>query len=294
LHPQSFISLLWLLTLLLAYLYLTFAKLHFFISFSPFVLIPSSIYILNTLFIYFGCLLYSLPTFILYSRSFISLVRLLSLLPTHFHFAFSKFHCFASFAPFVPRPPPFCIFKALFLCFICSLCSIFTFILHPLSFICLLHLLFAHLHFASTKLHFSSLFASFVLFPLSICILEALFLCFGCLLMSTFILHSRYFISLLHLLPLLPTNLYFAFSKLHCFASFVPFVPCPPPFYILKASFICFICSLCSMSTFILHPQSFISLVYLLPLYSSHFQYASLKLYFSISVAYSCLLILHS
>jgi hypothetical protein len=119
-----------------------------------------------------------------------------------------------------------------------------TFILHPLSNICLLHFLSTHLHFVSTKLHFYGLFASFVFFPLSICILEALFLCFGYLLCSlhTFILQPQSFIYLLRLLP---------------------FFPCPPPFCISKILFVCFVYSLYVLPTFILHPRSFIFLFFL-------------------------------
>jgi hypothetical protein len=261
LHSQSFIYLLHLFPLLHVHLHFASTKLHFSGLFASFILFPLSICILEALFLYFGCLLMST------------------------YFAFVKLHCFASFVPFVPFvpcPPPFCILKALFLCFICSLCSMSTFILHPQSFICLLHLLSAHLHFASTKFHFSGLFSSFVFFPPSICILKALFLCFGCLFCSlrTFILHSRSFISLLNFFPLLSADFYFVSSKLYFSVSFTLFAPCPPVFCILEATYVCFICFLCSMSTFILHPQSFIFLLWLLNLVLAHLYFCILKALF--------------
>jgi hypothetical protein len=143
-------------------------------------------------------------------------------------------------------------------------------------------LLPAHLYFASSKLLFSALFATFVLCLPPFCILEALFLCFNCSTCSlpTSILHLQSFISLLNLLPLFLAHFYFASSKLPFSALFATFALCPPPFYILKASFLCFICYLCSLSTFILHPRSLICLLCLFPLLLAHLHFASLKLHF--------------
>jgi hypothetical protein len=244
--PQSFVLVFRLLSLLPMYLYFTSLNHHLTALFVPFVPCPPPFCILKSSFLYFICFLCSLPTSILHPQCFISLLRLFPLLPVHLYFISSKLHLFISFVPFVPCLRSFFFFKTSFVYFVCFLCTLFISILHHGSFISLLHLvslLTAHLHFASSKLYFSALFAPFVLYPPPFCILEASFLCFVCSLCSlpTFILPLQ---------------------------NFILFSPCPPPFYIFEASFLCFVCSICSLPTSILHPGSFISLfrlLYLLP-----------------------------
>jgi hypothetical protein len=152
--------------------------------------------------------------------------------------------------------------------------------------LCLLALLPALFYFTTSKLYFSTSFVPFVSCPPSFCIIEILFLYFVFFLCSlaTSVLHVQRFIFLLCLLSLLPVHLYFAFSKFNLFASFVPFIPCQPPFYILKASFLCFLYSFCSLPTIILNTRSFISLLCLLLLLFAHFHFTPLKLQFSISI----------
>jgi hypothetical protein len=220
LHPWSFNSLFRSFPLLHANLHFISLKLYlsvFFTPFAPFASCLPLFCILKASSLYFVCSLYSMSTLILHPWSFFSLLCLLPLLPTHFYFASSKLHFYALFFFFAPYPPPFCIMKVLFVCFVCSVCTLLTSILYCRNFIsllCLFSLFPAHLYFASLKLHFSTFFASFVLYPPPFCILEASCVCFICSL-STSIFHPRSFMCLLRLLSLLclfslfPANFHF-------------------------------------------------------------------------------------
>jgi hypothetical protein len=155
----------------------------------------------------------SLATFVLHMQSFISILCLFSLLPIHLYLASSKFNLFVSFALFAPYTLPFCFHKASILYFLCSFCSLPTTILNTQSFISLLCLFLYSL--------------------------------------PTFVLHPRSFNSQIPLLFLFHAYLHFVPSKLHFFALFAPFAPCPPPFCIRVVLFFCFVCS---SPTSILHP----------------------------------------
>jgi hypothetical protein len=112
LHPQHFIYLLRVLTLLPAYFYFVFAKLHFFGSFALFAPYPLPFCILKVSLLCFICSFCSSSTSILHFQSFISLLHLFPLLHIHLHFASSKLHMSSSFAL---CPPSFCIHKTSFL-----------------------------------------------------------------------------------------------------------------------------------------------------------------------------------
>jgi hypothetical protein len=227
----------------------------------------------------FVCFPYSLFTFVLHPRKFISQLCLLLLLSTHLQYASSKLHFSTLFSLFAPCLSPFCILEASLLYFVSSFCSLSMFILHPRSFISLfryLPLFHAYFHIVFSKLHFFAWFAPFSLCPLSCCIVEASFFYFVflfvpypplfCILETSFLcfvnslrsmltsmLHSQSFIFLLGLLPFLHAHLHFTTLKLYFFVLFVPIFSCMSSFCILKALILCLVYSLCSLPNSVLH-----------------------------------------